>query len=89
MTKPKTIAGYDDAVTADYERVLVMLLRGLGPWRDSIYLVGGLVPRYLVCARPPQVPPHAGTADVDVVAERFDNPSIGGNSTVARSYIPV
>jgi hypothetical protein len=69
MTKPKTIAGYDDAVTADCERVLVTLLRGLGPWRDSIYLVGGLVPRYLVRARPPEVPPHAGTADVDVVVD--------------------
>ena len=51
----------------DCERVLVTLLRGLGPWKDSVFLVGGLTPRYLVPARPPAVPAHAGTLDVDVV----------------------
>jgi hypothetical protein len=69
MGKPRTISGYDSEVTANCERVLVTLLRGLGPWRDSIYLVGGLVPHHLVRARPPEVPPHAGTADVDVVVD--------------------
>lgn len=44
-------------------------MRGLGPWKDSIYLVGELVPRYLVAARPPAVPAHAGTMDVDVVID--------------------
>jgi hypothetical protein len=47
----------------------VTLLRGLGPWKDSVYLVGGLTPRYLVKARPPAVPAHAGTMDVDVVID--------------------
>jgi hypothetical protein len=47
----------------------VTLLRGLGPWKDSVYLVGGLTPRYLVAARPPNVPHHAGTGDVDVVVD--------------------
>jgi hypothetical protein len=69
MGKPRNITGYDSDITASCERVLVTLLRGLGPWRDSIYLVGGLVPHYLVRARPPEVPPHAGTADVDVVVD--------------------
>lgn len=45
------------------------LLRKLGPWRDSIFLVGGLAPRYLIKARPPEVPAHAGTGDVDVVVD--------------------
>jgi len=54
--------------TADCERVLLTLLRGLGPWRDSVFLVGGLTPRYLVRARPPDVP-HAGTQDVDIVID--------------------
>lgn len=49
--------------------MLVTLLRGLGPWKDSVYLVGGLTPRYLVLARPPAVPPHAGTLDVDIVID--------------------
>ena len=55
MAKPATLDGYSDQYTLDCERVLVTLLRGLGPWKDSVYLVGGLTPRYLVAARPPVV----------------------------------
>lgn len=69
MAKPTTLDGYCDQYTADCERVLVTLLRGLGPWKDSVYLVGGLAPRYLVPASPPVVPAHAGTMDVDVVID--------------------
>lgn len=69
MAKPKTIAGYDADYTDACERVLVTLLRGMGPWKDSVYLVGGLTPRYLVQDRPPVVPAHAGTTDVDVVID--------------------
>lgn len=69
MAKPATLDGYSDQYTVDCERVLVTLLRGLGPWKDSVYLVGGLTPRYLVAARPPVVPAHAGTLDVDVVID--------------------
>jgi hypothetical protein len=69
MAKPATIDGYSDAYTLDCERVLVTLLRGLGPWKDSVYLIGGLTPRYLVRARPPDVPAHAGSQDVDIVID--------------------
>ena len=69
MVKPATLDGYSDQYTIDCERMLVTLLRGLGPWKDSIYLVGGLTPRYLVPARPPVVPAHAGTMDVDIVID--------------------
>lgn len=69
MAKPATLAGYGDQHTLDCERVLVTLLRGLGPWKESVYLVGGLTPRYLVTARPPAVPAHAGTLDVDIVID--------------------
>jgi len=69
MNKPNTAEGYKNEVTENCERVLVTLLRGLGPWKDSVYLVGGLTPRYLVKAKPPDVPAHAGTGDVDVVVE--------------------
>ena len=69
MAKPATLQGYSDAYTLDCERVLVTLLRGLGPWKDSVYLIGGLTPRYLVSARPPTVPAHAGTLDVDIVID--------------------
>lgn len=69
MAKPATLDGYRDQYTLDCERMLVTLLRGLGPWKDSVYLVGGLTPRYLVAARPPVVPAHAGTLDVDIVID--------------------
>ena len=69
MAKPATQDGYTDQYTVDCERVLVTLLRGLGPWKESVILVGGLTPRYLVAARPPAVPAHAGTLDVDIVID--------------------
>ena len=69
MLKPTKIEGYAADVTEGCERVLVTLLRGLGPYKKSVYLVGGLTPRYLVRQRPPKVPPHAGTADVDIVVD--------------------
>lgn len=69
MAKPRTIDGYEATITEGCERVLVTLLRGLGPWKDSVYLVGGLTPRYLIAARPPMVPRHAGTGDIDVVVD--------------------
>ncbi len=69
MSKPKLLSGYDADIAAECERVLVTLFRGLGPWKDSVFLVGGLAPRYLVKARPPNVPPHAGTGDIDVVID--------------------
>lgn len=69
MSKPATRDGYSDRYTDDCERVLVTLLRGLGPWKKSVCLVGGLTPRYLISARPPVVPAHAGTTDVDIVID--------------------
>ncbi len=69
--------GYGNQYTVDCERVLVTLLRGLGPWKESVFLVGGLTPRYLVRARrylvrarPPEMPAHVGTLDVDIVIDR-------------------
>ena len=69
MAKPTTFDGYGNQCTVDCERVLVTLLRGLGPWKESAYLVGGLAPRYLVAAKPPVVPAHIGTLDVDIVID--------------------
>jgi hypothetical protein len=69
MAKPGTRDGYSEEQTLDCERVLVTLLRGLGPWKNSIFLVGGLTPRYIVRTRSPAAPPHAGTQDVDVVVD--------------------
>ena len=60
---------YDDQATQASERVLVTLLRGLGPWKHCVYLVGGLTPRYLVPDPPTGVRPHAGTRDVDLAID--------------------
>jgi hypothetical protein len=46
--KPTTLDGYDKSSTLDSERLLVTLIRGPGPWKESIVLVGDLTPRYLV-----------------------------------------
>jgi hypothetical protein len=69
MAKPSILTGYSEEITRNCERVLVTLLRNLGPWKNSIFLIGGLTPRYLVKARPPEVPQHAGTLDLDVVID--------------------
>ncbi len=66
-TKPKTADGYDADHTLACERALVTLLRGFGTLKHTLRLVGGLVPRYLTPVMPPDVPPHAGTTDVDIV----------------------
>lgn len=58
---------YDETTTARCERALVTLLGDLGPWRERIYLVGGLAPRYLVGALPAGARAHVGTTDVDLV----------------------
>ena len=58
---------YDDATTARCQRALVTLLGDLGPWRERVYLAGGLVPRYLVGQLPEDAPTHVGTTDVDLI----------------------
>lgn len=65
--KPRVAAGYDADVTAACERALLTLLSAFGGLKTTLRLVGGLVPRYLTPAAPPDVPAHAGTSDVDVV----------------------
>lgn len=65
--KHKTFAEYDDELTHACESALGMLLRAFGTLAPTLRLVGGLVPRYLTPAAPPDVPKHAGTTDVDIV----------------------
>jgi len=58
---------YDEATTIRCERVLLTLLGDLGPWRERVYLAGGLAPRYLVGQLPEGARAHVGTTDVDLV----------------------
>lgn len=66
-TKFKSADGYDDDLTRNCETVLVVLLQAFGSLKDTLRLVGGLVPRYLTPERPQEVPAHFGTTDVDIV----------------------
>lgn len=66
-TKYKTAAEYSTEHTKACETALVALLRAFGTLKGNLRLVGGLVPRYLTPAKPPEIPEHAGTTDVDVV----------------------
>ena len=65
--KPRTADGYSVDVTLACERTLLTLLSAFGNLKDTLRLVGGLVPRYLTPATPPDVPMHTGTSDVDIV----------------------
>lgn len=58
---------YDQVTTERCERVLLTLLGDIGPWRERIYLAGGLAPRYLTGTLPEGAPAHVGTTDVDII----------------------
>lgn len=67
MGDGRSISEYDEETTRRCESVLLTLLRSAGPWKNRLYLVGGLAPRYLLPDLPADVPRHIGTTDVDVV----------------------
>lgn len=67
MTGRAHHSDYNNETTARCERVLLTLLGDLGPWRERIYLAGGLAPRYLVRQLPEGVAAHVGTTDVDLI----------------------
>lgn len=58
---------YDEETTSRCERALLTLLGDVGPWRERIYLAGGLAPRYLIGQLPQGARAHVGTTDVDLV----------------------
>lgn len=67
MTRRGHYTDYSQQGTLRCERVLVTLLGDLGPWRERIYLAGGLAPRYIVGELPAGARGHAGTTDVDLI----------------------
>ena len=60
-------SAYDEQTTARCERALLTLLGDVGPWRERIYLAGGLAPKYLVGQLPEGAYAHVGTTDVDLI----------------------
>ena len=67
--KPEHAAGYSREVTDACEQALVTVMQCLGSLKDTVRLVGGLVPRDLTPESPPEVPAHAGTSDLDLVID--------------------
>lgn len=67
--KPATAAGYSREITDACEQALVTVLQCMGTLKESVRLVGGLVPRYLTPEQAPEVPAHAGTSDLDLVID--------------------
>ncbi|MCY3727916.1 MAG: GSU2403 family nucleotidyltransferase fold protein [Nitrospira sp.] len=67
------------------ESVLLELIHILGEYRDSIVVIGGMVPRYLIKETEE---PHVGTTDVDLALDhrRFDEPSYQTLHTLLTSH---
>lgn len=62
----RSAADYDPSVTELCERALVTIFGNAGWWGQHLYLVGGLVPRYLTVPPTEARQPHVGTRDVDL-----------------------
>lgn len=79
-------ADYDEQGTELCERALVTVIGDAGFWGRSLYLVGGLVPRYLVGPVAPPAPVHVGSRDVDLaVAFAVDGFDATGYETLERN----
>lgn len=79
---------YDPTVTDLCERMLVTVIGNAGFWGRRLYLVGGLVPRYLYGHPSGEVPAHVGSRDVDLaVILVVDDPSSKSYETLARNLV--
>jgi hypothetical protein len=79
-------ADYDEQGTELCERALVTVIGDAGFWGRSLYLVGGLVPRYLVGPVWPPTPIHVGSRDVDLaVAFAVEGFNATGYETLERN----
>jgi len=77
---------YDERGTELCEHALVTVIGDAGFWGRSLYLVGALVPRYLVGAVAPPTPAHVGSRDVDLaVAFAVDGFDASGYETLERN----
>jgi hypothetical protein len=78
--------GYDVATTELHERALVTILGNAGFWGQHLYLVGGLVPRYLTIGS--QSMPHVGSRDVDLaIVLAVDATQAGEYETLKRNLM--
>lgn len=87
--KHMSFLDYDSKLTEYCERILITLLHRIGPWKSSVYLAGGLVPRYLIGKEPGLVGYHAGTDDVDVVLDLSILSKIEAQYTLEENLIAI
>lgn len=79
---------YDPTVTDLCERMLVTVIGNAGFWGRRLYLVGGLVPRYLYGHAGGQAPAHVGSRDVDLaVILMVDDPTSKSYETLAKNLL--
>jgi hypothetical protein len=79
---------YDPTVTDLCERMLVTVIGNAGFWGRRLYLVGGLVPRYLYGPASDEARAHVGSRDVDLaVILMVDDPTSNSYETLARNLL--
>ncbi len=82
------VGDYDPILTDLCERMLVTVIGNAGFWGQRLYLVGGLVPRYLCDPIPDEAPAHVGSRDVDLaVVLMVDDPSSKSYETLAKNLL--
>ncbi len=82
------VGDYDPTLTDLCERMLVTVIGNAGFWGRRLYLVGGLVPRYLCDPIPDEAPAHVGSRDVDLaVVLLVDDPTSKSYETLWRNLM--
>lgn len=82
------VGDYDPTLTDLCERMLVTVIGNAGFWGQRLYLVGGLVPRYLCGPTPAEAPAHVGSRDVDLaVVLLVDDPTSKSYETLAKNLL--
>jgi hypothetical protein len=83
--KPRHIGGYTEAHTLACQRALLTLIAHLGPWRQCIFLAGGMAPLYLVDAQEGSSRAYVPTMDIDLVIDVEDIHLIEAYSTLEQN----
>jgi len=82
------VEDYDPTITVLCERMLATVIGNAGFWRRRLYLVGGLVPRYLCGPSAVEAPVHVGTRDVDLaVMLMVDEPTSKSYETLTKNLL--
>ncbi|SNT13415.1 hypothetical protein SAMN05421770_104317 [Granulicella rosea] len=67
MTEHEPRNPYTPETLQACEKALRTVLARIGVWGGRVYLIGGLVPQYLIGKAPSDMKEHVGTTDLDIV----------------------